>query len=96
MTYRKDDDSTATNAKPQTIADDDLEQVAGGRLIDELNGKFGTHYLVDGQIARKAIVAERSGSGSVHHGGQPPAGDTYTFEEDLGDQIIPVTYKLID
>lgn len=85
---------------PQEIADADLDQASGGypfgKTYDNLNPVSVTLYFSDNQPSRKTVLARASGSGNVAGNGGAPTPDSYTFHEDIGDDLIPVTYKLID
>ena len=85
---------------PEELTDSDLEQVDGGfkfgKTYDELNPLATTLHFEDNEPVRKVVLAQASDSGNVAGSGGAPTPTEYTFGEDLGNDIIPVTYKLID
>ena len=86
-------------AKPQDLNDTELEDMNGGfpgSTFENLNAKITTTYFDDGLPSRKVVLAQASGGGNIAGNGGAPTPKEYTFGEDIGDDIIPVTYKLID
>ena len=85
---------------PQELADAALDEATGGinmgKSYADLNPIVEQVNFDDGQPVRKFILAHASGGGNVTGNGGAPAPTEYTFGEDVGDDIIPVTYKLID
>ena len=88
-------DNKKTN--PQELADSQLDEATGGINLgsdfQRLKPIATVTNFNDGEVASKFVLASASGSGNVL-GGNPEGATEYTFEEDLGDDIIPVTYKL--
>ena len=87
-------------AAPQELADTALDEATGGinmgKSYADLNPKISTVFFDDNKPVRKVLLAQASGGGNVTGNGGAPAPSEYTFGEDVGDDIIPVTYKLID
>ena len=84
---------------PEELTDADLEQVEGGLTMGQTYGHLNTwaesvYFGDDDQPIRKTLFAEASGGGNVTGNGGAPAPSEYTFGEDIGADIIPVTYKL--
>ena len=88
------------NNAPQEIEDADLDQASGGypfgKTYDNLKPLAVTLHFSDNQPSHKIVLAQASGSGNVTGNGGAPAPDSYTFHEDIGNEFIPVTYKLVD
>ena len=85
------------NNLPQEIDGADLDRAhAGfqGSTFSNLKPKLTTLFYNEGLPSHKIVYAQASGSGNVTGNGGAPAPRSYTFGEDLGDDIIPVTYKL--
>ena len=84
---------------PEALDDTDLDQAAGGaKLGEDVNGtlkaKIATfHFDEDGKLNRKVLLASASGGGNVLGSG-PAGGKTYTFDEEIDGDFVPVTYKL--
>lgn len=88
------------NNSPQEIADADLDQASGGypfgKTYDNLNPVSVTLHFNDNQPVHKIVLAQASGGGNVTGNGGVPTQGSYTFHEDIDDDLVPVTYKLID
>ena len=83
---------------PWELDDTNLDAASGGLNLGsdfKQLKPFATSYKFDdGALESKVVYAEASGSGNVAGNGGAPTPTEYTFEEDIGDDIIPVTYKL--
>ncbi|MEM7684921.1 MAG: hypothetical protein AAF293_08840 [Pseudomonadota bacterium] len=82
--------------QPETMSDDALDAAAGGgpKTFGPLNAKLDHTFFDDGKVVKKIIYADASGSGNSTGNGGAPTPNTYTFHEDIDDDLVPVTYKL--
>ncbi len=84
----------------QDLTDSELDSVSAARNLGEtVGGKLKATiasfiYDEDGNLARKELIADAASGGNVNHGGQAPAGNTYTFDEEIDGELIPVTYQV--
>ena len=86
-----------TKNSPQELNDTELATVSAGgpfKTFGPLNAKLEQTFCDDGEVVKKVIFADASGSGNVTGNGGAPAPNTYTFHEDIDDNLVPVTYVL--
>lgn len=82
---------------PQELNDTELATVSGSgplRTFGSLKAKVETVFFDEGEVTKKVILASASGSGNVTGNGGAPTPNTYTFHEDIDDNLVPVTYVL--
>ena len=86
-----------TENSPQELNDIELATVSAGgpfQTFGPLNAKMEQTIFDDGEVVRKAIFADASGSGNVTGNGGATTPTSYTFHEDIDDNLVPVTYVL--
>ncbi len=91
-------DTKRAPARPEQLSDADLDQVSGGQNYGEtLNGPLKANiasirFDADGNVASKTLFAQAAGGGNVAGGGG--SGGSYTFDEIIDGEYVPVTYRV--